>query len=392
MQVHACLLALHTGRPVKIVYDREESFYGHVHRHPARMRYEHGATRDGQARLRAGADRARRRRLRVQLDRGGLERGAASPVGPYEVPQRRHRRLRRLHEQPALRRDARLRRGAGRLRARVADGQAGRRARHGPGRAADHATRCARATALPTGQVVARPGAGRRDARARCATCRLPAGPRGPGRDLRELPGGVSNTTHGEGVARGVGYAVAFKNVGFSEGFDDYSTARVRLCVDDGEPLVEVHTAAAEVGQGLVTVQAQIARTELGVERVRVLNRRHPGRLGRLDVGLAPDLHDGRRGEDGLRGGARGARRARSAADEAGGAVARWPSCVGDDPIEETLEFHHRAHLPAGPDRPGRFATSSSPSPRIAPWSTWTRSWASCGWWSWPPPRTSARS
>jgi CO/xanthine dehydrogenase Mo-binding subunit len=47
------------------------------------------------------------------------------------------------------------------------------------------------------------------------------------GRDLRELPGGVSNTTHGEGVRRGVGYAVSFKNIGFSAGFDDYSTARV---------------------------------------------------------------------------------------------------------------------------------------------------------------------
>jgi CO/xanthine dehydrogenase Mo-binding subunit len=91
------------------------------------------------------------------------------------------------------------------------------------------------------------------------------------GRDLRELPGGVSNTTHGEGVRRGVGYAVGFKNIGFSGGFDDYSTARVSLSVEDGEPLVRVHTAAAEVGQGLVMVQAQIARTELGVERVAVL-------------------------------------------------------------------------------------------------------------------------
>lgn len=34
---------------------------------------------------------------------------------------------------------------------------------------------------------------------------------------------------------------------------------------------MRVHTAAAEVGQGLVTLQAQIARTELGVERVAVL-------------------------------------------------------------------------------------------------------------------------
>src|SRR5205807_1733198 len=67
--------------------------------------------------------------------------------------------------------------------------------------------------------------------------------------DLRELPGGVANTTHGEGLRRGVGYAVGLKNIGYSEGFDDLATARVRLTLTGGEPMVEVHTAAAEVGQ-----------------------------------------------------------------------------------------------------------------------------------------------
>src|SRR5580704_10399740 len=92
------------------------------------------------------------------------------------------------------------------------------------------------------------------------------------GEDLTEMPGGVSNTTHGEGVRRGVGYAVGFKNVGYSEGFDDYSTARVRISIVNGRPYAEVHTAAAEVGQGLVTVQAQIAATELGVSSVVVVD------------------------------------------------------------------------------------------------------------------------
>jgi CO/xanthine dehydrogenase Mo-binding subunit len=88
--------------------------------------------------------------------------------------------------------------------------------------------------------------------------------------DLRRMPGGVSNTTHGEGVRRGVGYGVGIKNICFSEGFDDYSTARVRLEVIAGEPAALVHTAAAEVGQGLVTLKAQIVRTELGIERVTI--------------------------------------------------------------------------------------------------------------------------
>ena len=82
----------------------------------------------------------------------------------------------------------------------------------------------------------------------------------------------MGNTTRGEGVRRGVGYAVGFKNVGFSDGFDDYSTARIRVSLGaGGEPLVEVHTAASEVGQGGITIQAQIARTELGIENVVLL-------------------------------------------------------------------------------------------------------------------------
>ena len=100
-------------------------------------------------------------------------------------------------------------------------------------------------------------------------------------RTCATLPGGVSQTTHGEGVRRGVGYGVGIKNICFSEGFDDYSTARVRVELLGGEPHVLVHTAAAEVGQGLVTVQAQIARTELGVEQGDGRDGRHDGGLGR---------------------------------------------------------------------------------------------------------------
>jgi CO/xanthine dehydrogenase Mo-binding subunit len=110
----------------------------------------------------------------------------------------------------------------------------------------------------------------------------------------------VANVTHGEGVRRGVGYGIGIKNIGFSEGFDDYSTARVRVSMEGGEPLVEVHTAAAEVGQGLNTVVAQIARTELGVERVAVLDADTRGRLGRLHLGLPSDLRDRGRGEGGM--------------------------------------------------------------------------------------------
>ena len=47
MQIHAALLALRAERPMKMVYNREESFVGHIHRHPARIWAEHHATREG---------------------------------------------------------------------------------------------------------------------------------------------------------------------------------------------------------------------------------------------------------------------------------------------------------------------------------------------------------
>jgi CO/xanthine dehydrogenase Mo-binding subunit len=66
-------------------------------------------------------------------------------------------------------------------------------------------------------------------------------------------------------VRRGVGFAVGFKNICYSEGFDDYCAARVVLS-EDGT--AEVHCAAAEVGQGVSDVILQVARLELGTHDV----------------------------------------------------------------------------------------------------------------------------
>ncbi len=154
----------------------------------------------------------------------------------------------------------------------------------------------------------------------------------------RELdPGGHSNTTRGEGVRRGVGYAVGFKNVGYSEGFDDYSTARVRLSVVGGEPLVEVHTAAAEVGQGLVTVQEQVARHELGVERVIVL----PADTA---VGSAGSSSASR--QTYMTGGAvkLACEAVREELERRG--TGDLVELIGDEPIDVTREHHHRPTFP----------------------------------------------
>jgi xanthine dehydrogenase D subunit len=264
MQIHASLLALRTGKPVKIVYGREESFFGHVHRHPAVLRYEHGATRDGDlVYLKA----------EIILD-GGAYASTTSAVtgnaatlgaGPYRVPHVSIDCYGVYTNNPPCG----AMRGFGAVQACFAyESQLDKLAEALGMHPVDVRIRNAvtEGAAIATGQLV--------DSEAPVDELLtlvrdrpLPPEPTGP-RDLRELPGGVSNTTHGEGVVRGVGYAVGIKNVGFSEGFDDYSTARVRVEVIGGEPVIMVHTAAAEVGQGLVTLQAQIARTELGLQRV----------------------------------------------------------------------------------------------------------------------------
>jgi CO/xanthine dehydrogenase Mo-binding subunit len=188
----------------------------------------------------------------------------------------------------------------------------------------------------------------------------------GEPRDLRDLPGGVANTTHGEGVRRGVGYAVGFKNVGFSEGFDDFATARVRLSAPEGEPLVEVHTAAAEVGQGLVTIQMQVARTELGIERVVVLPadtsvgsagsssasrqtwmsggavRSACESIRQQVLARAVDRLGDNPGDLSLKGG--------EVMSESRGAIASLAELLGEGHIEETKVYRHRTTFPLDPE------------------------------------------
>ena len=267
MQIHACLLAQRTGKPVKIVYSREESFFGHVHRHPAKMRYEHGATRDGKL---VYMD------ARIVLDGGAY--ASASPavvgnasslsVGPYEIPNVNVLAVALYSNNPSCG----AMRGFGAVQACFAyESQLDKLAAELGMDPVElrQLNAVSQGSYLPTGQMIDAP-APVAELLQKVKDLPLPQPLDLTNLDIRELPGALSNTSHGEGIVRGVGYAVGLKNVGFSEGFDDYSTARVRLEVIGGEPVAMVHTAMAEVGQGGVTVHGQIARTELGVERVTI--------------------------------------------------------------------------------------------------------------------------
>ena len=117
IQAQTALLARLTGRPVRIELSREESIRMHPKRHPITMSYTVGCDADG--RLTAA-------KIDILGDSGAyasvggkvLERAAGHACGPYRMPRARHRGDRRLHQQSAVRRDARLRRQPDELRHR----------------------------------------------------------------------------------------------------------------------------------------------------------------------------------------------------------------------------------------------------------------------------------
>ncbi|MFC8506765.1 xanthine dehydrogenase family protein molybdopterin-binding subunit [Streptomyces sp. NPDC057411] len=271
MQILASLLALRTGKPVKMVYNRYESFFGHVHRHPAKLYYEHGATKDG---------KLTHMKCKIVLDGGAYASSTASvvgnasslSVGPYVIDDVEIEAIGLYTNNPPCG----AMRGFGAVQACFAyEAQMDKLAAKLGMDPVElrQLNAMEQGTIMPTGQVVDSPAPVAELLR------RVKARPMPPERqwetagenaDVRALPGGLSNTSHGEGVVRGVGYAVGIKNVGFSEGFDDYSTAKIRMEVINGEAVATVHTAMAEVGQGGVTIHAQIARTELGVTQVTI--------------------------------------------------------------------------------------------------------------------------
>jgi xanthine dehydrogenase D subunit len=260
LHIHSCLLALHTGRPVKMVYSRKESFLGHVHRHPARIWMRHSAEADGTL---VSFE------TRIVLD-GGAYRSSSFHVtanaacfsaGPYRVPNARVEAFGVRTNNPPCG----AMRGFGAVQVAFAhEAQMDLLAEACAVDPVELRLRNALATGdeLLTGQRItgSLPVA---DVIRACAEMPLPA----PAvDDVLARPGGAGRTSDAIDVQRGVGFAVGFKNLMYAEGYDDYSTARCSLT--DG--VATITCAAAEVGQGFVTLVQQFARTILGVDDVVV--------------------------------------------------------------------------------------------------------------------------
>jgi xanthine dehydrogenase D subunit len=263
LHIHACLLAQRTGRPVKFVYSREESFLGHVHRHPAHIWMRHSAAQDGTLVTFES---------RILLDGGAyrsstyhvVANAACFSAGPYRVDNVDVEALGVRTNNPPCG----AMRGFGavqvcfaheaqmdRLAERCGIDPVEFRLRNALGAGDRMVTGQQIHGVLPVARVIRE-------------TAALPLPDDGGPSAVPAMarPGGAGRTADAVHVRRGVGFAVGFKNLMYAEGYPDGSAARCRLAGG----LATITCAAAEVGQGFVTVAQQIARTVLGVDDVLV--------------------------------------------------------------------------------------------------------------------------
>ncbi len=258
-QVHLALAALRTGRPVKTTYRRGESFLAHPKRHPARMRFRIGADHDGTLRYVWAT---------LLLD-GGAYASTSGPVlgtacysaaGPYRVPAVDILGQSVYTNNPI----AGAMRGFGAVQAcfgieSTMDLLATRLGMDPIQLRRINALRPG--DPFPTSGQICGPSTPVLELIDRCAALPMPAAPLQP-----LLPGGSGGTTRGEGVRRGVGFALGVKNTLYAAGVPEHATARIRIAGAG----VEIVSAAAECGQGIESVLIQIAREELGGLPVRV--------------------------------------------------------------------------------------------------------------------------
>ena len=260
LQVHCALLALRTSRPIKMQYSREESFYGHVHRHPAKIFIRHHATRTGEI---------QRIEAKLVFDGGAyastssavLINGVTHIQGPYRCPNASVDGYAVRTNNPPCG----AMRGFGVVQACYAhESQMDKLAVACGLSPVEIRLRNAMVTGdkLITGQVVESVAPVARCIRETDAIA-LPT-PLAKTAHPLELVGGSGLTSLPHNIVRGVGWGVSIKNLMYSETFDDFATARCQL--KDG--VATLKYATVEVGQGFVVLAPQIARSVLGVDEV----------------------------------------------------------------------------------------------------------------------------
>ncbi len=267
-QIHAALLADKTGRPVKLLFDRHESLLVHPKRHATQIRVKMGAQRDGHLTA-VETELYGDTGAYASLGDKVMTRATTHSSGPYEVPHVRADCYAMYTNNPP----SGAFRGFGVTQSAFAvesmmdvlaeklgiDPVELRRMN------ALHVNSITNTGQLLGESVGLMECIDRVDAEMR----RLE-----PGDPFRPRP------VEGEPYrVRAWGFAVGYKNTGLGGGAPDCAGAEVELSADG---MLEVRTASAELGQGLVTVLQMIVAQEFNLSPLQV-------RVLVMDTDLTPD-------------------------------------------------------------------------------------------------------
>lgn len=261
VQIVLALAAWKLRCPVKMVWSREESVLGHCKRHPFRIRSKWGAARDGTL---VAAE------VKVVADGGAycyttnkvLGNTTTTCVGPYVIPNVKvdvdgvytnnppSGAFRGFGSPQAIfAAEMQMNKIAGALKMDPVELRLKNLLQDG--------SPTAMGTPLPEGVSLSM-------VTEKCASA---AGWRRTDRGWIRPHAGQAND---DAVRRGIGLATAFKNVGYSFGYQDNCRAKVELTGAGEIEEALLYIGTAEVGQGTHTVLQQMAADTLGVPLARV--------------------------------------------------------------------------------------------------------------------------
>ncbi len=257
-----CLDRRGIRRPVKIVWDRKESFRGHHKRHPYYMHCRSAATKDGRL-LAVEATLIADIGAYSSSSSAVLNNAVSIITGPYEVPNVRVDGYNVFTNNLV----AGAFRGFGALQATFA--------------AESQMSRLA--AALGMDPVVFRLKNALREGSVLATQSVVPAGvsvretllhaAEAAGWTEAGKPRPQGQATAGR--LRGIGVAAGYKNVCYSFGFPDKCTARCELYGERAIEQAVVKIGVSEVGQGVVAALTQVAAETLGLpyDRVQLVNQ-----------------------------------------------------------------------------------------------------------------------
>ena len=265
---HAALLALKSGKPVKIIYDRAEDMVATTKRHPSRTRHRTAVTRDGKL-LAMDIDFTIDGGAYLTLSPVVLSRGTIHAAGPYECPNVRvHSRAVATNAPPhgAFR-------GFGAPQSVFALERHLDRVASVVGLAAEELRRrnfIREGQTLSFGQVV----------REKVDMTKLLERALELSKYREKRSRFQRENAHGF-IKRGVGFAAFLHGAGFTGSGEEYlaSEAFVRTTRDG---IVHVLAGSTEMGQGTNTVFAQIAAEALGLECAQI-------EISQPDTSLVPN-------------------------------------------------------------------------------------------------------